>query len=220
VPKISDEKQQERRDHILEAAETCFARSGFHRTTMNDICREARISAGALYLYFDSKEALNEGIVARDRDEFLASFAAIAGDGDLFTGLASLMDECVVNRPPHKIALFLEIGIEATRNPVVAKTLTHCDAIISASLAELLERAKSAGQINPSVPVSEAVNAMSVIADGLFWRSGTMPGFDVAAAGKTVLLMIAALLRPQPSTDVLSTDVHAASGGTLKEIIQ
>lgn len=217
MPKISDEKQQERRDRILEAAETCFSRSGFHRTTMNDICREAGISAGALYLYFDSKEALIEGIVARDRDEFLASFAAIAGDGGLFSGLAALMDECIVNRPPHKIVLFLEIGLEATRNPAVAKTLNHCDAVISASLVELLERAKAAGQINPSIPISEAVDAMSVIADGLFWRSATQPRFDVAAAGNTVLLMIAALLRPTPNSDVA---VLAASGGALKEALQ
>jgi len=217
LPKISDEKQQERRDRILEAAETCFSRSGFHRTTMNDICREAGISAGALYLYFDSKEALIEGIVARDRDEFLASFAAIAGDGGLFSGLAALMDECIVNRPPHKIVLFLEIGLEATRNPAVAKTLTHCDAVIAASLVELLERAKAAGQINPSVPIEEAVNAMSVIADGLFWRSATQPGFDVAAAGNTVLVMIAALLRPTLPSDA---DVLAASGGVLKETLQ
>jgi AcrR family transcriptional regulator len=217
LPKISDEKQQERRDRILEAAETCFARSGFHRTTMSDICREAGISAGALYLYFDSKEALIEGIVARDRDEFLGSFAAIAGEGDLFSGLAALMEECVVNRPPHKIVLFLEIGLEATRNPAVAKTLNHCDAVIAASLVELLERAKAAGKINPSVPIEEAVNAMSVIADGLFWRSATQPRFDVAAAGSTVLVMIAALLRPTPNSDVA---VAAASGGALKEALQ
>ena len=182
---------------------------------MHDICREARVSAGALYLYFESKEALIEGIVSRDRDEFLTSFAAIENDGDLLAGLASLMEECIVKRPPHKIALFLEIGVEATRNPAVVETLIRCDAIIHASLRQWLERARAAGRIDPVVPIDEAVEAMSVAADGMFWRLGAMPGFDAAAAGKTVLLMIAALLRPSAGFDV-----RAASNGFLEENLQ
>ena len=43
VPKLKLAIQQARRDHILDAAERCFARAGFHRTTMQDICREAGV---------------------------------------------------------------------------------------------------------------------------------------------------------------------------------
>jgi len=55
MPKLKPEVQTARREHILDAAETCFARAGFHRTTMHDICKEASVSPGALYVYFDSK---------------------------------------------------------------------------------------------------------------------------------------------------------------------
>ena len=58
MPKLKPEVQQARRERILDAAEQCFARAGFHRTTMHDICKEAGVSPGALYVYFDSKEAL------------------------------------------------------------------------------------------------------------------------------------------------------------------
>ncbi len=39
MPKLKPEVQHQRRERILDAAERCFARTGFHRTTMHDICR-------------------------------------------------------------------------------------------------------------------------------------------------------------------------------------
>ncbi len=79
MAKLSAESLRERSDHILDAAERCFARAGFHRTTMQDICREAAVSPGALYLYFSNKEALIAGIAERERAEFADRFAQIAG---------------------------------------------------------------------------------------------------------------------------------------------
>ena len=54
---------------------------GFHRSTMQIICREAGISAGALYLYFPSKEALIEGLTERDREQMMGQFAGAGGVG-------------------------------------------------------------------------------------------------------------------------------------------
>ena len=62
MPKLKPDTQRARREHILDAAEQCFARAGFHRTTMQDICRDAAVSPGALYVYFASKEDLIAGI--------------------------------------------------------------------------------------------------------------------------------------------------------------
>lgn len=42
----------------MDAAFQCFARKGFHPTTMQDICVEADLSAGAIYRYFASKEEI------------------------------------------------------------------------------------------------------------------------------------------------------------------
>jgi len=54
----SDEEKEQRRDEILSAAKRVFAISGFHATTMADVAREAGVSYGTIYWYFDSKEAL------------------------------------------------------------------------------------------------------------------------------------------------------------------
>ncbi len=60
--------QTDRRATILDAAEQCFSRSGFHQTSMSDICQAAGMSPGNLYRYFPSKEAIIAGIIERHRD--------------------------------------------------------------------------------------------------------------------------------------------------------
>lgn len=58
MPKLADHARATRRTQILAAALTCFARSGYHTTTMADVAAEAGVSKGTPYLYFPSKEAL------------------------------------------------------------------------------------------------------------------------------------------------------------------
>ena len=90
MPKLRPATQLARREHILDAAEVCFARAGFHRTTMQDICKEAEISAGALYVYFASKEDLIAGVAERDRAEFAERFAELSASPDFLKALESL----------------------------------------------------------------------------------------------------------------------------------
>jgi AcrR family transcriptional regulator len=54
---------EDRREQIAEAAMRVFARKGFMRATNKDIAREAGITTGLIYHYFDSKEALLKAIV-------------------------------------------------------------------------------------------------------------------------------------------------------------
>jgi AcrR family transcriptional regulator len=58
MPKISEDQRQARRDQILAAAWRCFSRRGIHATSMEEIIREADLSAGAVYLYYKSKDDL------------------------------------------------------------------------------------------------------------------------------------------------------------------
>lgn len=194
MPKLSLSQQDERRTRVLDAAEICFPRMGFHRTTMQHICREAGISAGALYLYFDSKEDLIAGIVERDREDVLSRFAALAHEPDLLVGLQNVMRGCIIDRPPHKSALIIEIGAEATRNPAIARTLAHCDQSIRASLRGLLDRAVLEGRITPTRPTSEIVPIMELLADGMFWRRAIDPHFDAEAVMPAVLAMMGPML--------------------------
>jgi AcrR family transcriptional regulator len=58
MPKTSAAAKEARQEQILTAAVRCFARRGYHATTIEDLVAETGLSRGALYLYFPSKEAL------------------------------------------------------------------------------------------------------------------------------------------------------------------
>jgi TetR/AcrR family transcriptional repressor of uid operon len=197
MPKLTKDQQEERRARILDAAERCFARAGFRGATMQDICREAGVSPGALYTWFDSKEAIVGGIVARNRDEVLANFAPMAEAGDFIEGMSATLAQCVLNQPREKSVLCLEVAAEATRNPAVAETMARFDESVSASLAQIIERAISAGQIDPVLPVRDLVASMNALAEGLFWRRAVDPHFDGEAVGRALVSMVASVLRPR-----------------------
>jgi AcrR family transcriptional regulator len=49
---------EERKAQILEAAKETFTERGFHKTRMSDIAEASGLSKGALYWYFESKDAI------------------------------------------------------------------------------------------------------------------------------------------------------------------
>jgi AcrR family transcriptional regulator len=65
----SDPTQQQlidaRRNQILDAAITVFAEKGFHKATIKDIAKVAKIADGTIYNYFANKTALVLGILDR-----------------------------------------------------------------------------------------------------------------------------------------------------------
>jgi AcrR family transcriptional regulator len=77
MPKISDEKRAARRQQILNAAWACFQRNGLHATTMDDIIREAGLSAGAVYSYFRNKDDLIRAAVTTSLSGLGAVAAAL-----------------------------------------------------------------------------------------------------------------------------------------------
>jgi len=54
---------EDRRDQIIGAAMQVFAQKGFTRATNKDIAREAGITPGLIYYYFESKEDLLKTII-------------------------------------------------------------------------------------------------------------------------------------------------------------
>jgi AcrR family transcriptional regulator len=58
MPKLTNEQKTSRRKQIMQAALICVARQGFHQTSMRDICMEAKMSMGAVYNYYKSKEEI------------------------------------------------------------------------------------------------------------------------------------------------------------------
>ena len=83
MPKISEEKRQARRLQILDAATRCFARQGFHRTSMEDIIRKLKSSPGAVYCYFRGKTDIIAAIAEQRHNRESALLAELLASGNL-----------------------------------------------------------------------------------------------------------------------------------------
>jgi TetR/AcrR family transcriptional regulator, repressor for uid operon len=191
----------DRRSEILSAAQTCFARSGFHQTSMQEICAEAGMSPGNLYRYFRSKEDIIAGIAERDRALTAQNFAAVSAE-NFFDGLAALAQQHLVERSLEEIALCAEIMAESRRNPAVARIYQDIEADVRARFIELLKSAAQRGDIRPDIDLNGTVTVLFALADGLSWRRAVEPSFNAEAVMPIVLRMVQQLLAPSANDNV------------------
>jgi len=191
--------QADRRFEILQAAQTCFARSGFHQTSMQEICAEAGMSPGNLYRYFRSKEEIIAGIAERDRADAAEQFAAV-GNGNFFDGLAALAQHHLVERSTEEVALCAEIMAESRRNPAVARIYQDMEADVRARFIALLRSAAERGEIR-DIDFDGTVTVLFALADGLSWRRAVEPSFNAEAVMPIVLGMVRQLLNPATDND-------------------
>jgi len=183
----------ERRERILEAAERAFAAHGFHAATMQDVAEAAGMSAGNLYRTFPSKEAIVEGLCARDQQERAANFAKLEGVDSVMAAFAAGLRDHVVARPRAKATLMVEIWAEAARNPAVAAMSRAVDADILAQLERMIEVAKQRGEASPSVDSPSVARFIFTYVCGLLQRRACDPELDADSECERAFGLVKAL---------------------------
>lgn len=184
------QRQSDRRTEILDAAQHCFARSGFHQASMQDICGEAGMSPGNLYRYFPSKEAIIAAIAERDRAQAAADFAAVDKAPDFFTGFAALGRQYLVERTDEEVALCLEIMAEARRNPEVRRIYQTIDSDVRAGLVAILRRAADRGELRNDLDLEKIVMVLIALGDGIECRRAIDSSFDPESVIAIVLDLV------------------------------
>ncbi|MGA2487931.1 MAG: TetR/AcrR family transcriptional regulator [Roseiarcus sp.] len=182
-----------RRDHIAAAAERAFVRHGFHAATMQQVAEEAGMSAGNLYRYFPSKEALVEGICLLDQRERGAVFHALAHSGDVLGMLEAMLRDNLLCKPREKAVMFLEVAAEAGRNPRVAEMMRTNDAEVIGGLTSLIEIAKANGETAADLDPYFAARLMFNYVGGLFRRRALDERFDVEEEAAMTMALLRAL---------------------------
>jgi AcrR family transcriptional regulator len=125
MPKVSQSYRNARRDHILQAALVCFSRQGFHRATMQDIVKQSRLSPGAIYNYFESKEEIIEAIANERRARERALMIEARQQAGVARVFKRIRDGFFGELRNPKERLRRRVGIqlwaEAQRNPRILK---------------------------------------------------------------------------------------------------
>jgi AcrR family transcriptional regulator len=195
MPKVTEEHRAARRQQIIDAAYRCFARKGFHQTTMRDIYAEANLSPGAVYHYFDSKDAIIQSSFEFDYQRSLALFDAASLSND---PLQALQDLCVFFFQGLERAAALGAGRvnvqgwgEALVNPPLLETVRSVLDRTTESLAAIVRRAQALGQLDPTLDPHAIGRMLLSLYYGLELQMALQPEVQVDSyltAVKTLLL--------------------------------
>ncbi len=171
-----------RRERILQAAERAFVSHGFHAATMQHVAEEAEMSAGNLYRYFPSKEAIVDSLCALDQEGNTEAFVELLEqNADIAKAIHVALRDHVFAKPPEKARMIVEIWAEAGRNARVAEMTRALDADVLVKLEKVINAAKAAGAASPNLDSRLAARFFFTFVGGLFKRMATEPDFDRAA---------------------------------------
>mgnify|MGYP001310397567 CR=1 FL=1 len=93
MPRTSD-----KRERLIDAANTLIHRHGFHKTTLSDIATESDVPLGNVYYYFKTKEEICDAVIEERKKE-----------------LTTALDGCCKTKGPKKALLrLLKTMIEAS----------------------------------------------------------------------------------------------------------
>ena len=190
MPKISEARKTERRDQILRAALSCFARQGFHSTTLQDIRAEAGLSIGAVYSYFDSKDAIVAALTSEGRQATAARFKAARRAVSPLDQLRTMLAE--LKRPQNLKVYQVDVRSwgEAIGDPALRETYLTSQASLVAMLAEIAAPLAEAKDVAPAA-LAELIGAAVT---GAMVRRAVQPGADL----EPMLCALLTLLETNP----------------------
>ena len=195
MPKVTEAHLEARKQQIVDAAFLCFARKGFHPTTMQDICAQSQMSAGAVYRYFRSKEEIIQS--ACD-----ASQAAI--DAEL---LERALDEPDTRRMLEDLARAFFSRLEGPEAEVMNRALLQLWAETAVNdrvrdsygeryeetrhgLLEVVREARRRGDFSEALSPQAIVEAMFALYDGFRLQKAIDPALNT----EDYVRVVAALL--------------------------
>jgi AcrR family transcriptional regulator len=183
MPKVLPEYLELRKQQILDAAAACFARRGFHQTTMQDICREVELSPGAVYRYFPSKDAIIEGMCNRGREQNQQALQEGISAGSTlpaFRELIRIFFEELDNLKSFEFcSLNVELIAESPRNERVQALQAEVLRDVRANLVPFVRAAQAKGDIDPALDPEAIARVMIAQYQGLITQRLVEPDIDL-----------------------------------------
>jgi len=180
------DRAEERRQQIMEAALACFARKGYHKTTMDDIVAESGLSKGSLYWYFKSKDDLFVSLVRsffldmrQDSETILAQHATASAK---LRAIAEYFIKFFQEMDPF-FTVFFEFWMQSALSQDVNQWFSELLVQYQAVIAGILQEGIASGEFKPNQAPDLALALMAVY-DGLFFYAMLMPdAVDIERSG-------------------------------------
>lgn len=175
-----EEKRTNSRNRLLEAAATCFAKSGYDGCSVADIAKEAGMSAGNLYIHFSSKEELFKTMIQQEHGGAAEKMRLAANHEPSLMVIMESLHKCIrdVGYPvDHR--LWTEILAVTARNESLRETFLASDRVMRDAFVELLKKAADRGEVDKNLDFEAVSIWIYALADGLIARVADDRDFDL-----------------------------------------
>ncbi|MFF7178765.1 TetR family transcriptional regulator [Streptomyces sp. NPDC008121] len=187
MARVSQEHLDARRRQILDGAARCFARNGFHATSMQDVLSEVGLSAGAVYRYFRGKEELIAAIASEAFDGIRGAFEEASltvppPTPDVLLGrvLRIFLEERVAGADRQAFArLIIQVWSETLRDERLYATLSEGYHGMRQAWALLVEAYRANGLMAADVPADHVARTLIATAQGFIAQQALFGDVEV-----------------------------------------
>jgi AcrR family transcriptional regulator len=190
------QRGEETRAKIMEAAFTCFGRDGYEATGVAEICSAAGVSKGAFYHHFPTKQAVFMAIL----ENWLALldpqlFELLENARDVPTGLLRMasMTRFIFQSADGRLPIFFEFWTQSSRDPALWEIAVSPYRRYQQLFANAIQRGIKEGSLRPVEPDSTARALLSLVIGcllqglldpkGADWESVTRESFKLFLDG-------------------------------------
>jgi AcrR family transcriptional regulator len=185
MPRLRPERKAERRAQIVAAARTCFARSGFHHTTLQEVFAEAGLSAGCVYNYFRSKDELMLTIAEERHDDERRLIAEASAMDDPVAALRQIAqtfaDKYLKEDGLERRRIALQTWSEAQINPFILSSVRAGMDGPRAQLAQLIRRGQTAKRLTSALDPDAIAHTLIALFHGSVLQILWKPDIDADA---------------------------------------
>lgn len=193
------QRGEETRSRILDAAGECFARNGYDATGVAEICQHAGVTKGAFYYHFPSKQSLFIELLNRWLADLDTQLRAVqAGAATVPEGLLRMtgMAQHVFQMADGRLPIFIEFLTAARHDPALWQAVIAPYRRYRDFFAGIVEAGIAEGTLQPVDPNAAAQVIVSLAAglvlQGVFDPKGADWG---QVAQESVQMLLEGMMR-------------------------
>lgn len=194
-PSDTPTRAEQRRQQILNAAAECFRRYGFHGASIAKISKEAGMSAGHIYHFFENKEAIIAAIVEQRVEQSIDLVTSFESETDVFGAMVERVDlgfeDCT---DPAYTGLWLEVLAESARNPQIAEIVQNADRKMRQRITRLEGMARRSRGLETRLDPEAVTEIIMALFGGLANRAVQNPDLNKTEVLKVLRIAAKAIL--------------------------
>jgi TetR/AcrR family transcriptional regulator, repressor for uid operon len=157
----------QRQTDILQAAARVFKAKGFHLARTEDICAEAKLSAGTLFRHFPDKRSMILAIMEIEFEQYKTDVQQLATKDGIQWLAHVRANDLIELMQPKGFDLGADSWLEMARDPADKQRLQVFDKQLRHTLSKELKRGQADGWVRPSLECEGAATLILALFTGL-----------------------------------------------------